>query len=518
MLHFLSIVIAIFGLSSAPTNGPIHCVLTDVEKKVNLKSFEIQSRDLTPDCPYLWSVRKYVLHEEIEVIRIDNGRLRFDLVPGRGLSIMQISLDDFYPSHNFNGPQGQIQSKEAADWLVRSGSKLSVSPASFVEVLVEKEKPYRITLRGKIKAVDMQKQNLELTTEISTVPGSNTLQICDTFTNPGSVERELNVLYQTNYSSPFINNGSRFISAARQVTPANKQSASNISSYDTYNLSSDTDKQAFSLQFWADQNKHTKIMLQNNNAENAVSMDFSINQLPLSALLKRQKSKENDYIMSLKAGTNPPDNSGNPQKLAPNQSRSFNIEFSLYTDANQVDSTAKNITAIKDNRQTTIAATPRSSSNLKLEDIIKAAKTWQPTFKEWYGKPAPDFALLDISDKEHRISNYHGKNILIVFWATWCPPCKREIPDLIELRKTTDSDDLVMLAISNENPNVVKRFVAQAKINYDVLLDKGALPMPYKSVQAIPCSFFIDAEGKIKLAAMGMVSLKEIKMIFQTSQ
>ncbi len=159
--------------------------------------------------------------------------------------------------------------------------------------------------------------------------------------------------------------------------------------------------------------------------------------------------------------------------------------------------------------------TPSTGPKVNLNDVIKAARTWGPAFTPWYGKPAPDFALNDLDGKEHKLSDYKGKKVLLVFWAIWCPPCLREIPDLIELRETISEDKLAMLAISNEKPNLVKRFVAQANINYTVLLDKGTLPGPYNTINAIPSSFFIDTEGKIKLATSGLVSLSEIKAILQ---
>ncbi len=162
---------------------------------------------------------------------------------------------------------------------------------------------------------------------------------------------------------------------------------------------------------------------------------------------------------------------------------------------------------------TTIDVTPSTGPKASLNDIIRAARTWGPAFTPWYGKPAPDFALTDLDGKEHKLSDYKGRKVLLVFWATWCPPCLREIPDLIELRKTVSQDKLAMLAISNEEPDLVKSFVTQAKINYTVLLDPGTLPGPYNTINAIPSSFFIDPEGKIKLATSGLVSLSEIKAI-----
>ncbi|MFQ5770808.1 MAG: peroxiredoxin family protein [bacterium] len=157
---------------------------------------------------------------------------------------------------------------------------------------------------------------------------------------------------------------------------------------------------------------------------------------------------------------------------------------------------------------------------LSLNDIIKAARTWGPAYKSWYGKMAPNFTLTDIAGKQHTLSDYRGKDVILIFWATWCPPCRIEIPYLIELRKTVSEDKLVMLAISNEKPDLVKELVAKQRINYTVLLDKGDMPEPFGvmriySTIGIPCSFFIEPEGKIKLAASGLVSLDEIKAILQ---
>jgi cytochrome c biogenesis protein CcmG/thiol:disulfide interchange protein DsbE len=177
------------------------------------------------------------------------------------------------------------------------------------------------------------------------------------------------------------------------------------------------------------------------------------------------------------------------------------------------ESTQSESAAQTTSESATIDIKPSTDPKVSLKDIIQAARTWEPSFTAWYGKPAPDFALTDLDGKEHKLSDYKGKKVLLVLWATWCPPCRKEIPDLIELRETVSEDKLAMLAISNEKPDLVKSFVAQAKLNYTVLLDQGTLPGPYNTIKAIPSSFFIDPEGKIKLATSGLVSLSEIKAI-----
>ncbi|MBA7638091.1 Thiol-disulfide oxidoreductase ResA [subsurface metagenome] len=152
---------------------------------------------------------------------------------------------------------------------------------------------------------------------------------------------------------------------------------------------------------------------------------------------------------------------------------------------------------------------------VSLNNVIKAARTWGPAYTYWYGKMAPDFTLTDIDGKQHKLSDYRGKNVMIIFWATWCRPCLIEMPHLITLRNIINEDKLAMLAISNENPVLVRNFATDRKINYTVLSDTGTMPAPYNQIRGIPCSFFIEPNGKIKLATEGMLSLGEMKAILQ---
>ncbi len=128
--------------------------------------------------------------------------------------------------------------------------------------------------------------------------------------------------------------------------------------------------------------------------------------------------------------------------------------------------------------------------------------------------------MTDIAGKEHKLSDYRGRDVLLVFWATWCGPCRMEVPGLIELRRTIGENKLAILAISNEKPDVVKKFVADQEINYTVLLDKGNMPEPFGFMRiysrtGVPCSFFIGPDGKIKLATSGLLLLRDIKAILQ---
>ncbi|MHC4474570.1 MAG: TlpA family protein disulfide reductase [Planctomycetota bacterium] len=165
---------------------------------------------------------------------------------------------------------------------------------------------------------------------------------------------------------------------------------------------------------------------------------------------------------------------------------------------------------------------PVEPPKLRLSDVIRRARSWGPAHKSWYGKEAPEFTVTDLAGKEHKLSDYRGKDVMLVFWATWCPPCRMEVPHLKELRKAVSEDRLAMLAITYEKPDLVKKFVNDSKINYDVFLEKGDMPVPFGVMRlfktpggGIPCSFFIRPDGTIKLGTTGLLSLADVTAILR---
>jgi peroxiredoxin len=149
-----------------------------------------------------------------------------------------------------------------------------------------------------------------------------------------------------------------------------------------------------------------------------------------------------------------------------------------------------------------------------ISDIVGSARSWGPAFQSWYGKQVPDFTLKDITGKEHKLSSYVGKNVMVVFWATWCGPCRMEVPHLKELRSQVGEDKLAILALSNEYPDEVANFASKNGINYTIFsYSDSDLKSPFNSIRAIPTTFFIDQQGKIKLASSGAMSIEEMKLI-----
>jgi len=154
---------------------------------------------------------------------------------------------------------------------------------------------------------------------------------------------------------------------------------------------------------------------------------------------------------------------------------------------------------------------------VSIQNIVKAGKDrWTPAFEQWWDKPAPDFTLTDIEGQTHKLSDYRGKDVVVVFWATWVGACKLEVPHLKELRSAYSQDKLAILAISNEPVALVKAFAAEQGVNYTVLTSSGSLPTPFDQVKLWPSSFFVGPDGRFKLAIEGMVPAADGKAIVQT--
>jgi len=125
---------------------------------------------------------------------------------------------------------------------------------------------------------------------------------------------------------------------------------------------------------------------------------------------------------------------------------------------------------------------------------------------------APEFALKDADGKVVHLSDYKGKVVLLDFWATWCGPCKIEIPWFMELQRTDKDKGLEVLgvAMDDEGWETVKPFLADLGVNYRVVMGNDQTAQLYGGVDALPTTFLIDRTGKIAAVHVGLASKKDI--------
>lgn len=136
---------------------------------------------------------------------------------------------------------------------------------------------------------------------------------------------------------------------------------------------------------------------------------------------------------------------------------------------------------------------------------------------------APNFSLKDANGKTVQLSDYRGKVVLLNFWATWCGPCKIEIPWFVEFERQHKSQGFAVVGVSMDEDGwqTVKPFIADLGINYRILLGNDSVAQIFGGVDSLPTSFLIDRDGRIAASHVGLVSKSkyenELQQLFGTS-
>ncbi len=133
--------------------------------------------------------------------------------------------------------------------------------------------------------------------------------------------------------------------------------------------------------------------------------------------------------------------------------------------------------------------------------------------------PAPRFTLLDLDGKAHSLDDWRGKVVLINFWATWCPPCVHEIPELIRLQDELSGQGLQVVGISDESVEDIRTFMNKVAFNYPILRnppEQGDLSINYGNSQGVlPYSVLIDRQGRIRQVYRGALQFDTLRSDLQ---
>lgn len=131
----------------------------------------------------------------------------------------------------------------------------------------------------------------------------------------------------------------------------------------------------------------------------------------------------------------------------------------------------------------------------------------------------PAFVLKDTAGKQHQLQDYKGKWVLVNYWATWCPPCLEEVPDLVGLYDQRKNKDLMVIGVAFEykSPKEVEKFVDDMLMSYPIVLGDDKVVAQIGSAQVLPTTYIYDPRGRLITVKRGLITRQYIEKLM-TSQ
>ncbi|MFN3166489.1 MAG: aldose 1-epimerase family protein [Phycisphaeraceae bacterium] len=337
---------------------------------------------LAPDCPVPWFVRMARLHggkqEGVDLITLDNGLMQVRVCPTRGMGIIDAQMGEVklgwdspvkeivHPAHVNQLHRGRTGWLEGFnEFLVRCGlefmgppcmdthhtavgeppanntslhGKIANLPASEVELEVQTKAPYAITLRGVVHERQMYGPKLELTAELTIVPGQSTFTVSDTVRNLGGQSQEMCLLYHINQGRPILEDGARLVAPIAESAPRDDGYPDrDIKRFDRYGKPAPASpEQVFFVDMQPDKRGRVSVLLHNKKKDLALGVAWQKQQLPHFALWKALHDERDGYVTGLEPCTTYPmprpseRDEGRVVQLKPGGSYKTELEFELF--------------------------------------------------------------------------------------------------------------------------------------------------------------------------------------------
>lgn len=140
-------------------------------------------------------------------------------------------------------------------------------------------------------------------------------------------------------------------------------------------------------------------------------------------------------------------------------------------------------------------------------------------FKPWPGGPPPALELKDLEGRAHRLADHRGRVILVNFWATWCGPCRDEMPSIQRLKEKLAGRPFVVLAVNLDEPESrIRKFLSGMKVDFTVLLDPGKQAAKAWNARVLPASYVIAPDGRIRFSVVGEIDWSHDRVVSRVSE
>ncbi|MFP1929311.1 aldose 1-epimerase family protein [Lonsdalea quercina] len=375
-------------------------VLTDAEANVEKGNWKVGSETLkVKDSAF--SIEQKVLHggrqEGSKIITITSpDGLQITLSPTRGMDLLHvigknIRLGWDSPVDEVVNPNTiTLESRNGLGWLegfnemmVRCGyewtghpvtsdgmlytlhGRAGNTPASKVVVDIDDKAPHAIVVRGLLKENSFKKSNLETWTELRYVPGSESFTIHDVLTNKADYPRDYQIIYHSNFGTPILEQGARFVAPVKEISPFNDYAKPGLKDWATYQgPTKDFDEMVFNVSPYADKDGKTLAALVNKAGDKGVSIAFDTRQLPVLSLWKNTDTEKQGYVTGIEPGTSyaypvtVERKMGRVKQLQPGQSTTFELTYSLLSNADAVQKTEQRVKEIQGSQSTAVTETP----------------------------------------------------------------------------------------------------------------------------------------------------------------
>ena len=376
-------------------------VLTSAESSVEKGNWKISSDELKVK-DQTFSIEQKVLHggkqegSKVIIISSKDG-LTITLSPTRGMNLLHV--EGFGTRLGWDSPVKEVvnpayinlESRNGLGWLdgfnemmVRcgyewtghpgvddNGQLLSLhgraqnTPASTVKVIIDEQPPYTIHVRGQVAERTFKKTNLVTWTELSVAPGSNRFELHDELTNLADYEDEYQIIYHSNFGTPILEEGARFLAPMSSISPFNDYAKSGLKTWQTYQgPTKDFDEMVFNIQPLADENHQTLAAVVNKAGDKGASIQFDTRQLPVLTLWKNTDTIKQGYVTGIEPGTSYayPVTIEREQKrvkqLQPGASTQFDLTYTLLHSSEQVADVEKKIATIQGDTKVAENETP----------------------------------------------------------------------------------------------------------------------------------------------------------------